>query len=92
MRTHGYEQNFGKVSRLYPTDQDGGRVFFKLKGVKTAMLPGTGYYFIPKRHVNYRALVDLLYMAAKGKYTVKVSTKKALVDGFAEVSYLVVDF
>jgi hypothetical protein len=91
MPNHGHDQNYGKVARLYPTGQDGGRVFFTLKAGRTAMNPKGGYYFISKRHVNYNALVDLLYMAANAGYTVKVSTKRALVGGFAEVVYLVVD-
>ena len=90
--SHGFGQNFGKVSRLYPTEEDGGRVYFRLEGGQTAMNPRAGYYFISKRHVNYDAMVDLLYMAAKNRYQVNVSTKQALVGQFAEAVYLVVDF
>ena len=90
--SHKYEQNYGRVARLYPTASDGGRVFFKLQGGQTAMNPKAGYYFLSKRHENYQAMVDLLYMAAKHGYQIKVSTKPALVGDFAEAVYFVVDF
>jgi len=92
MPSNGIDANYGQVARLYPADTDGGRVFFTLKAGMTGMNPNGGYYFVPKRHVNYDALVDLLYMAAQQGKVLRVCTKPALVGGFAEVIYLVVDF
>ena len=91
MANYHYGQNYGKVARLYPASEDGGRVYFKLKDGKTAMNPTRGYYFIPARLVNYNALVALLYMAANVGYTIKVRTTATLVGGYAEVQYLVLD-
>ena len=40
-----YDQNYGRVARLYPTAEHGGRVYFRLKDGQTAMNPKAGYYF-----------------------------------------------
>lgn len=86
----GFEQNSGVVKRLYPEPTG---TYFSLTGGQTAMKPVNGYYFIPTTHTNYDALVQLLYTAAKERWTLKVRTQPTLrANGSAEVIYLVVDF
>ena len=85
----GFEQNFGVVKRLYPEPNG---TYFSLTGGQTAMKPVNGYYFIPKTHTNYDALVQLLYTAAEKRWTLKARTQPALASGSAVVIYLVVDF
>ncbi|HQR31519.1 MAG TPA: hypothetical protein PLK30_02200 [Blastocatellia bacterium] len=89
-----YENNHGRITRIYPhTD----KLFFRFGGktseVKTDMNPKDGYYFIPVTHPNYKALADLLYLAAEHDWNIFARPKEALTaDGYAEVTYLVQDF
>lgn len=91
MANYDFEQNKGKIARLYP---DENQLYFRLGGTgsATAMKPQDGYYFVPLTHANYKALVDLVYLSAERDWVVKTRTKPALVAGHAEVVYLVVDF
>lgn len=84
----GFDQNYGVVQRLYT---DPHRAYFKIASGKTAMTQK--YYFVPRTHSNYDALVQLLYTAAENRWTLKVRTTETLtIDGNAEVIYFVVDF
>jgi hypothetical protein len=85
----GGEKNYGYVGRLYPTTN---RVYFTLKGGQTAMNPKYGYYFLPVDHKNYKALLNLLYMAASFRYVIHARTVEKLVGGFAQVIYFTVDW
>lgn len=86
----GFGQNFGSVKRLYPEPN---RTYFSLSGGATSMNPTNGYYYVPKTHPNYDAMIDLLYLAAEKRWTLKVRTQPALdANGHAEVIYFVVDF
>ncbi|HEV7766542.1 MAG TPA: hypothetical protein VGQ76_16190 [Thermoanaerobaculia bacterium] len=86
----GFEQNSGAVKRLYPEPN---RTYFSLTGGSTAMNPTNGYYFVPRTHPNYDAMLRLLYLAAEKRWTLKVRTQPALdASGAAEVIYFVVDF
>lgn len=87
MANHDWHENYGYVAKLYPEPN---KVYFALKDGKTAMNPTNDYYFVPKSHPNYEALVALLYMAADSRYVLYARTKENLVNGFAEVIYLVV--
>ncbi len=91
MANSDFEQNKGKITRLYP---EGNKTYFTLggAGAKTAMSPNNGYYFIPATHGNYRALVDLLYLCTVHGWVLQVRTQPALVGGHGEVVYLVVDY
>ena len=86
-----FEQNLGQIARLYP---DVNRTYFTLGGggVKTAMKPNNGYYFIPTTHGNYMTLVNLLYLCAEYGWVLQVRTQETLVGGHAEVIYIVVDY
>ncbi len=84
-----WTNNYGYVSRLYPSDN---KVYFSLKGGKTFMSPLRNYYYISISHPNYRAMVDLLYLAADKRWKLFVKTKNKLdANGFAEAEYFVVD-
>ena len=85
------EHNKGKVKRLYPA-QD--RLWFTLggSGSVTAMNPKDGYYYILVTNNNFAGLYGLVYLCAEHGWTLKVRTLDNLVGGWAEVSYLVVDF
>ena len=87
-----YDQNYGRVARLYPTAEHGGRVYFRLKDGQTAMNPKAGYYFIPKQHPLYDEMVELLYMAAEKGLIIRVRAENQLVDQYAQVKYFVIDF
>lgn len=89
MANHAWDQNYGYVARLYPEPN---KVYFSLKDGKTAMNPKYGYYFVPKAHPNYDAMVALLYMAADSRYVIYARTKESLVNGFAEVIYFVINW
>lgn len=89
MANYSYSENYGYIKRIYPEPK---RVYFCLKDGKTAMNPKSGYYFIPKTHSNYKALIALLYMVADSRYIIKVRPKADLVGGYAEVIYLVLDW
>lgn len=89
-----FENNHGRIARLYPNPTN---MTFRFGGkvgeVKTDMNPNAGYYFIPLSHPNYKVLVDLLYLCAEHDWNVYARTKETLSpDGFAEVLYLVQDF
>ena len=87
---YGFEQNSGVVKRLYPEPNG---TYYSLTGGQTAMNPANGYYFIPKTHPNYDALLRLLYLSAEKRWTLKTRTQPSLnTNGHAEVIYLVVDF
>ena len=86
---YAWTQNYGKVGRLYPTK---GRTYFTLIGGKTAMNPKHGYYFIPTTHDNYDAMISLLYKAAELRRKIHARTEPNLVNQFADVMYLVVDW
>jgi len=89
MADNSHEHNFGRISRLYPDD---GGIYFTLTGGQTAMNPVSGYYRLETAHGNYGAMAALLYWAANPTRIVKVQTAPDLnPDGFAVVSYLVVD-
>ena len=89
MANHTWNENYGHVARLYPEPN---KVYFTLKDGKTAMNPTGGYYFVPKSHPNYGAMVTLLYMAADSRYVIHARTKENLVNGYAQVLYLVVNW
>jgi hypothetical protein len=91
MANFDFEQNKGKIARLYP---DKKQLYFRFGGAGSvsAMPPPGGYYFIPLTHPNYHALVDLVYLSAERDWIVRARTEPALVAGHAEVIYLVVDF
>src|SRR6266436_1950191 len=86
--------NHGKITRIYP-NPDG--VYFTFGGrpgeFQTAMNPANGYYSISMSHPNYKALVDLLYLAAEHDWNLQARTEPALgPGGRADVVYLVQDF
>jgi hypothetical protein len=88
-----FEKNHGKIARIYPEPAG---VYFRFGGlpseVQTAMSPTNGYYFIPMSHPNYKALVDLLYLAAEHGWNLNARTQTTLsASGSAEVIYLVQD-
>lgn len=93
---YDYGQNFGKVKRLYPTMGTypvPAKTFFQLKGGTTAMNPTDGYYYFSPSHNNYKAMLELLYLAADRQWTLYARTDPALdSNGNAQVLYLVVDF
>jgi len=86
--------NHGRITRIYP-HPDG--VYFTFGGLpgqfETAMKPTNGYYSIAMSHPNYKALVDLLYLAAEHDWNLQARTEPALgIGGRADVVYLVQDF
>jgi hypothetical protein len=89
-----FGNNRGRITRIYPEPTG---VYFTF-GCKpgewqTAMNPVNGYYYIPMSHPNYRALVDLLYLAAEHDWNLKARTQPTLgTAGRADVIYLVQDF
>jgi hypothetical protein len=92
MANNDFEQNKGKIKRLYP---DGTELYFSLGGAGsvTAMNPANGYYVIHNSNANYIVLVDLVYLCAEHGWTLKVRTQPNLnSNNIAEVVYLVVDF
>jgi hypothetical protein len=91
MANPDFESNKGKIKRLYP---DASELYFSLGGAGsvTAMNPTNGYYIIHRANANYDALVNLVYLCAEHGWVLKVRTQPALVNGTAEVIYLVVDF
>jgi hypothetical protein len=92
--TFNFEKNHGKIKRLYPTT-DGVYFSFGMNAgeSQTAMNPTNGYYFIATTHPNYKALVDLLYMAAENRWNLQARTQPTLgTAGRADVIYLVQDF
>lgn len=89
-----FGNNHGRITRIYPESTG---VYFTFGGKpserQTAMNPANGYYFIPMSNPNYRALVDLLYLAAEHDWNLRARTEPTL--GFgnrADVVYLVQDF
>ena len=56
------------------------------------MNPKDGYYYILVTNNNFAGLYGLVYLCAEHGWTLKVRTLDNLVGGWAEVSYLVVDF
>ena len=102
MPIYGGAYNYGYIKMIYPT---GDRVLFKFHKTngKMSMNPKDGYYYIPRSHANYEALVQLLYKVGftmeytnvngnsfKRKLKLYAKTKETLVDGFAEVENLYV--
>jgi hypothetical protein len=90
----GFGQNHGRITRLYPEPTG---IYFTFGGKpsqwQTAMNPANGYYYIPTTHTNYKALVDLLYLAAENDWNLMARTQPTLgVGGRADVIYLVQDF
>lgn len=86
--------NHGRITRIYP-HPDG--VYFTFGGLpgqfETAMKPTNGYYSISMTHPNYKALVDLLYLAAEHDWNLQARTQPVLgTGGRADVIYLVQDF
>jgi hypothetical protein len=89
-----FEKNHGRITRIYPEPTG---VYFRFGGKagewQTAMNPANGYYYIPMSHPNYRALVDLLYLAAEHDWNLQARTQPTLgTGGRADVIYLVQDF
>lgn len=88
-----FENNHGRIARLYVTDKLYIRFGGKSSEVKTDMNPANGYYFIPLTHPNYTAMANLLYLCAANDWNINARTKEALAtDGTAEILYLVQDF
>jgi hypothetical protein len=94
-----FNENFGKVSRIYPQFNVG--TYFQLKGGTTnALNPGSGSYYLipitpdtPATHSLYRSLHDLIVGAAETGLVVKVRTSNcASRANIAPVVYLVVDY
>lgn len=57
------------------------------------MNPTDGYYYFSTVHGNYKAMVELLYLAADRQWTLYARTDPTLdSNGHAVVQYLVVDF
>jgi hypothetical protein len=89
-----FEKNHGRIKRIYPEPTG---VYFSFGGQpgqwQTAMNPANGYYYIPLTHPNYKALVELLYLAAEHDWNLQARTEPALgTGGRADVIYLVQDF
>ena len=89
-----FGNNHGRITRIYPEPTG---VYFTFGGqpgqFQTAMNPTNGYYYIPISHPNYRALVDLLYLAAEHDWNLQARTQPALgIGGRADVIYLVQNF
>lgn len=89
-----FGNNHGRITRIYPEPTG---VYFTFGGKpgewQTGMNPVNGYYYIPMSHPNYRALVDLLYLAAEHDWNLQARTQPTLgAGGRADVIYLVQDF
>lgn len=86
----GWARNYGRIKQLYV---NAGMIYFKLADGETEMNPKDGFYYVSIHHSNYVGLKDLLFMAAKERYIVKVRTENELdTSGFARVQYIVVDW
>ena len=89
-KVYNWDQNYGTVKLLYPEPN---KTYFTLTGGVTAMKPSAGYYFVPRAHANYDAMIRLLYLAAQNRWTLKTRTQPTLdANGHAEVIYFVVEF
>ena len=89
-----FGNNHGRITRIYPEPTG---VYFTFGGqpgqFQTAMNPTNGYYYIPISHPNYKALVDLLYLAAEHDWNLQARTQPVLgTAGRADVIYLVQNF
>ncbi|HDR04439.1 MAG TPA: hypothetical protein ENN84_04250 [Candidatus Marinimicrobia bacterium] len=87
--THDWQENYGKVGRLYPVAAG---YYFTLVGGKTTMNPASGYYFLEKSHANYDKLAELIFWSAAYGWKINVHCKPAKnARGHAVIDYLLVD-